>query len=156
MTKRTRRRGVSVLAVAMAIWLMLMPQFIVGMGTNLWVHLPEQSATADAMSVPGRIWFSLSWSLTHSPTFLRIHVLIALALVILSLFNFVWTCTKRRTVLILLSFLGFGELMAATINGLFFVLYQYDVNSFIMSIAFVSSVISFAIEIYLLKKAQIE
>ncbi len=153
-TERKHAHKFSVIGLAIGTWILFIPQFVVGMGTNLWGQIPDLSGKASTMTIPGRMGYSLVWSLGQGPTFLRIHVFIALTLVLLALVNLIWTWKKHKVWLAVLAFLGFGELVAATINGIFFVLYQQDVNSFIMSIAFISAVTSYAIEIYLLNRGR--
>jgi len=121
---------------------LLILQFMSGMVTNLYVQIPDSVSNQPTQ---GRefyaVWGSaLRWTLAHGSLFLRLHVILGVLLLLLSLVIMGSAIASRRGVWVLYSILGWLMTTGAAINGMFFLSYgQHNLNSLIMSFAFIGA-----------------
>jgi hypothetical protein len=124
-----RRRAVVTLTL-------LVIQFLLGMGTNLFVMIPTHHSGAGAGPFLSGIVASLLWSFSSGLPVLIAHVVLGIVLLLSAIDLVVHAVRSRRAAAIWLTAGGLVGIVMAAINGASFLKYGLDVNSMLMSAGF--------------------
>jgi len=124
----------------LATLLLLVVQFLLGMGTNLFVTIPAHHPGSAASSFWGGAVESLAWSFTSGLPVLIAHVVVGLLLILSSIELVVHGLRARRAPALWLAVGGLLGIVAAAINGASFLEFQLNLNSMLMSAGFALAV----------------
>lgn len=147
MQAKLRERSIALLT-------MLALQFILGMILNLFVTLPDKH--------PGQVgnYFvrsghSFVWAISiGGGVALFLHVLVALGLLIGSIVFVIQASKARSKQWIWVSSIGLAGILAAFSNGLSFLDFNHDLNSFIMASGYILATVSYTTGIFLALQEQ--
>lgn len=125
---------------------LLFIQYVAGMTTNLFIQIPDSVSTQYKHGGTFyRYWgLALHWILTRSSFFLQLHVVVGTLLLIGAILMVGLSVASRSRVWVVLSILAAMFVIAAWVNGMFFVSFgQHNVNSLIMAIAFLAACVCY-------------
>ncbi|MCY0902021.1 MAG: hypothetical protein OWU32_07520 [Firmicutes bacterium] len=128
-----------------AIWILLWVQFALGMVVNLWTVIPTDVAQPRAVGLGTALLRAAAWAGHHSPWPLRLHAICGVLLGIVTLLALRAAWRTRIATLIVLSWLGFLCVCAASFCGLLFILSASNVDSLIMSLVFALGLVSISL-----------
>jgi hypothetical protein len=123
---------------------LLLLQFTVGMVVNLYVTIPADHPGANAADFFPGIGSAIAWAISGGALALAAHVLLGLALIVVSVAHIVMAIRIARRSWVVLSIAGTLFLMGAAFNGASFVNYGHDFSSLIMSGCFVVALLCYA------------
>ncbi len=133
----------------LAILFLLILQFLLGMGLNLFTTITRHHPGANPRGYFSGSVQSVVWAMTQGPVLLILHVILGLLLFLISIAVLIdafrlpgWT---RR----LLAGLGTVGIMGAGFNGASFLDFNLDLSSFIMSIGFALTTIAYLCLLYI-------
>lgn len=120
---------------SIVIFILLLAQYLLGMISNLFVVFPVQSASINPLD---SLFFS-------GPYVVLFHLLNGLALGLISIAAVVVSASTRNRRLVAIAFCGLGSILFAGESGIEFILgwYSDDLFSFLMSVGFVLSFLSY-------------
>ena len=121
---------------AMAV--LLLVQYAIGIGVNLFVTLPRQDHGGGLGTV-----------LANGPAAVTIHALLGLSLIVIALVVIVLTAAARRGGLLALSIAGLLALGSAAFNGLSFARTGQDSASFSMALAWAVAALCYLTMLFL-------
>jgi hypothetical protein len=142
-TDRTRLTG-----QAMALAVLLLVQFFLGMITNLFVTIPDRHPGAGAKDFFSGAPRSVAWAISSGPTWLAIHAALGLALCVASILFIITAARARDRMWIWLSVVGCLLMIGAAFNGASFVTYNHDFSSLIMAGLFALTLATYLAGIY--------
>jgi membrane-associated PAP2 superfamily phosphatase len=142
-TDRSRLTG-----QAMALAVLLLVQFFVGMITNLFVTIPDSHPGAGAKDFFSGAPRSVAWAISSGPTWLAIHAALGLALCVASILFIITAARARDRLWIWLSVAGCLLMIGAAFNGASFVTYNHDFSSLIMAGLFALTLATYLAGIY--------
>lgn len=125
---------------AAGLLLLLVPQYLLGMLTNLFVQFPQ--------SKQEKTLWEFAW--TQIP--LAMHIILGILLLIGAIVLIIRSVQLKEKVWIICSIIGGLSMLIAALSGSFFIPTQMAVYSFIMSLTFVLAFLSYGFGIYLSKK----
>jgi hypothetical protein len=128
--------------------LLLLVQFCLGIGTNLYVAIPAHHSGAHPHNYLSGSARSLGWALAHGPVVLVAHTLLGLILALSGLGVVVQAlrCGRR---LLSLALLGWATIIGAGFNGASFLDFLDTISSLIMALLFALSVLAYLVMLYL-------
>jgi hypothetical protein len=115
---------------------MLIVQFLLGMGVNLFVTIAPNHPGANPSEFFSGAARSVAWAVSQSPVVLILHAILGILLVINSIVVLVGAFRFPSTALRVLAALGAVGIIGAAFNGASFLNYNHDVNSYLMSVGF--------------------
>jgi hypothetical protein len=125
---------------------MILVQYGLGIWVNLFGHLPA----ADH----GKSFFdAFARSVADGPAGLGIHSVFGVVLGLAAVQSLVRGIQSGRRVLMWMTVVGFLGVVAAGVNGIFFVSYEYNANSFAMAITAGIGLLAYAVGLMSLKVA---
>jgi hypothetical protein len=152
-TKTSRTRGLR--AVTAILLILLAAQFLIGMAVNLFVTVPSSHPGTNAPEYFSGVYQGVLWALQstlqQSTFYLWLHVVIGLALFLLSIILLIMSIVARRGGWITTSVFGFIGIVAAGFNGASFMNYNHDFSSLLMSIGFLVAAIAYVISVAVLR-----
>jgi hypothetical protein len=135
-------RRFSRICLAMAV--LLLAQFVVGMVVNLYVSIPAVHPGANATDFFPGIGSAIAWAISRGALALAAHVVLGLALIVMSLTHIITAASTGRRSWVVLSIAGTLFLLGAAFNGASFVNYGHDFSSLIMSGCFLLALVCYA------------
>jgi hypothetical protein len=146
-TRTARARTLRFLALIAL--LLLAVEFLFGMVVNLFGQIPTPLPGTTPSHSEGLLQ-GLGWSLAqHSMPMLLLHVVLGLALVLISLVLIVLSIVDRQRRWAAASLIAAGGIIIATLSGASFVDTGVAASSLVMSIGFLLSLISYAMGLYM-------
>jgi hypothetical protein len=133
MPPASRGAARQLLAVNLTLCALLLAQYLLGMGANLYITLPDQHPGANARDYFTGAASGLVWIITHGPALVAVHATLGLALVVAALAGIALTWRRASRVATATSVLGALAIVGAAFNGTSFVNYGHDFNSMIMA-----------------------
>lgn len=122
---------------------MLALQFLLGMILNLFVQLPTTHPGTSGAYI-SRSLHGFGWAITiGGGIVLFLHVIVAIGLLLASLSLVVRAAATKSGSWLLTSIIGALGVLAALTNGLAFLGYNSDVNSFVMAVGFMVAAVSY-------------
>jgi hypothetical protein len=123
---------------------MLVVQFILGMILDLFVELPKAHAGTSgdfiSRSLHGFIWAVSS----GGGIVLTLHAIVAIGLVLGSIRLIVRAAALQSKSWLVISVVGALGIFVALTNGLAFIGYSNDVNSFVMAMGFITAAVAYS------------
>jgi hypothetical protein len=135
--------------------ILLLIQFGLGMGINLFVGITRNHPGAEAHEFFSGTYRSVSWALAHGPVALAVHAGLGLVLVLGSIGQLVQALRWGTTGMRWATAIGMVFILAAGFNGGSFLNYNEDVNSLLMAMFFGAAVLCYAVNLYLLTKLRL-
>lgn len=132
---------------------LLLVQFGLGMGINLFVGITRHHAGAGAANVVPGVFDSVSWAIAHGPVALAIHAAFGLAILVGAIHNFFWNFLWGIRGTVWATGAALLAVLAAGISGGGFLTYDKDVYSLLMSLFFGAAMLCYAITVYLLLRS---
>jgi hypothetical protein len=129
-------------------------QSAIGMVVNLFVSIPPHHSGANPANFLTGSFHSLVWAIGHGTFALVVHAVLGLALVIIAISVTVRAISLRRRSLTTWSILAVLFIIGAGFNGMSFLDFNLNVNSLIMALLALSSVLCYLAMIYLLPVMQ--
>ena len=124
---------------------MLAVQFVLGMILNPFVTLPKPHPGTSGGFFE-RAVHSFGWALTNGGGIaLTLHVLVAIGLLIGSITMVVRAVAVKSRPWLITSIIGALSVITALTNGLSFIGYDRDTDSFMMAIGYIVAVVSYTI-----------
>jgi hypothetical protein len=128
---------------ALGLLSMLAVQFILGMILNLFVQLPKTHPGISGGYLSRSI-HGFGWAITIGGGIaLFLHVIVAIGLLLGSFSLLVRAAAAKSGSWLLTSIIGALGVLAALTNGLAFLGYNSDVNSFVMAVGFIVAAVSY-------------
>ena len=131
-------------------------QSAIGMVVNLYVNIPPHHSGAHPANFFTGSFHSLVWAIGHGTFALVVHAVLGLALVIMAITVAVRAISLRRRSLTIWSILAALFIIGAGFNGVSFLDFNLNVNSLIMALLALSSVLCYLAMMYLLPVRQAE
>jgi hypothetical protein len=129
---------------------MLILQFLLGMGVNLFVTITRHHPGANPPEFFGGAVQSVFWAATQGPVVLILHTILGLLLVINSVVILVGAFRLPSTATRVLASFGVLGIVGAGFNGASFLNYNQDVNSYLMSVGFALAAVVYTQLLYML------
>jgi hypothetical protein len=134
----------------LAALIMLIVQFLLGTGVNLFVMVPLNHPGANPPEYFSGVVRSITWAILHGPILLVLHAVLGLILV-LSGFGLLFRAIRaRRKGLIWTTAIGAVAILGAGFNGGSYLNYHQDFSSMIMASFSAIAVMAYAVGLYLL------
>jgi hypothetical protein len=141
LTLRRMVLGVAVLVIV---------QSAIGMVVNLYVNIPPHHSGAHPANFFTGSFQSLVWAVGHGTLALVVHAVLGLALVIMVISVAVRAVSLRRRSVTTWSILAALLVMGAGFNGTSFLDFNLNVNSLLMALFALGSVLGYLAMMYLL------
>jgi hypothetical protein len=138
--EKSGRAGIKAMAGAVAMLLIL--QFVLGMYINLFVSIPQNMHWGMMMYSAGRMMHAF-------PGFvpLMLHIFLSIAITALSITGFVLSSLFGSIQDIVLNVIGFASIIIAGASGLAFMMGgQNNINSYIMAVGFLVALVTYMVE----------
>ena len=140
---------------SLAAILMLIAQFLLGMGVNLFVVIPKDHPGSNPPEYFSGVVQSVAWALLHGHILLILHAGFGLVLVFATVGTLVQAIRSRTRELIVTSSIGAFGVIAAGFNGGSYLNYHEDFSSMIMAMGFAVSVVAYVAGLYFLSRSPI-
>jgi membrane-associated PAP2 superfamily phosphatase len=127
---------------------LLLIQFALGIGANLYVTVPAHHPGARPGSYFSGSLQSLGWALHHARAVLAAHTALGFVIVLAAVGLVVQTARLRRGRLLAAATLGTLSVIGAGFNGASFLDYNKDVNSLIMALLFALAMFCYLLILY--------
>lgn len=128
---------------ALAMVLLLVAQFAAGMVANLYVKIPATIPGAKP-GQSGQVPRAIGWALAHGPADLRIHVSLAILLLIAALVMAGLGIATRRAAWIITTLTGAGMILLAVSGGVgFLAAGGHNVDSLEMALGFMGAFLAY-------------
>src|ERR1700757_718765 len=127
----------------------LVVQFMLGMGTNLFVQIPTDHPGANPPEYFSGVAQSVTWAILHGPSiWLVLHAVLGL-LIVFSAFGLLFrTVRTRNRLAITTSVIGALAVLAAGFNGGSYLHYHEDFSSMIMATFFAIAVTAYLVGLF--------
>lgn len=135
--------------------LMLVAQFLLGMGVNLFVVIPKDHPGSNPPEYFSGVAQSVAWALLHGHILLILHAGLGLVLVFAAVGTLVQAMRTRSRGLVVTASLGAFGVIGAGFNGGSYLNYHEDFSSMIMATGFAVAVVAYVIGLYLLSRSPI-
>jgi hypothetical protein len=119
--------------LSLAMTLLLLVQFLLGMVVNLYVSIPDRHPGAHASAYFAGVLRGLAWVIPHGSMALAAHAVLGLGLILLSVAHLITAWGTGSGTRMTVSTVGMLALIGAAFNGASFVNYGHDLSSLIMS-----------------------
>ena len=134
--------------VTALILLLLAAQFLLGVTVNLFVTVPASHPGTNAPEYFSGVYQGVSWALQQTLQqstllYLWLHVVIGLALSLLSIVLLIMSIVARRGGWITASIIGLIGIIGAGFNGASFINYNHDLSSLLMSVGFLLAAVAY-------------
>jgi hypothetical protein len=140
---------------SLAAILMLIAQFLLGMGVNLFVVIPKDHPGSNPPEYFSGVAQSVTWAILHGHILLILHAVFGLVLVFASVGTLVQAIQTRNRGLIISAGFGAFGVIAAGFNGGSYLNYHEDFSSMLMATGFAVAVVSYVVGLYLLPRIPI-
>lgn len=134
--------------------IVLMIQFLLGMGVNLFVTVPRDHPGANPPEYFTGVAQSVAWAIVHGGALLILHASLGLLLVLLGVGLLVQAIRSRHRPTIVTAVIGAVAILGAGFNGGSYLNYHEDFSSMIMASLFAIAVTDYAIGLWLLPRGQ--
>jgi hypothetical protein len=134
---------------------LLLVQFGIGMGVNLFVGITRRHPGAEAHEFFSGVFRSVQWAILHGPVALAIHASLGLILAVGSIVLIVRAVRSHRRGSVWATAVGAFFVLGAGFNGGSFLNYNEDVNSLLMALFLGAALLSYAVNLYLLTKTPV-
>ncbi len=139
----------------LALLVLLIVQFLVGMAVNLFVTIPRDHPGANPPEYFTGVAQSVAWALLHGNPLLILHAALGLIIAAFSLSLLVRGIqTRTRSIVLATSFGALGVVVAG-LNGGSFLNYDEDFSSMIMAGGFAVAVVSYLVGLYFMPRSPI-
>src|ERR1700680_2665563 len=135
--------------------LMLIAQFLLGMGVNLFVVIPKDHPGSNPPEYFSGVVQSVAWALLHGHILLILHSGFGLVLVFAAVGTLVQAIRSRTRELIVTASVGAFGVIAAGFNGGSYLNYHEDFSSMIMATGFAVAMVAYATGLYLVSQTPI-
>jgi hypothetical protein len=139
----TASRNLRVLSIAVLV--LLLAQFLIGMAVNLFVQIPKNHPGARPPEYFSGAARSVAWAVSAGPFWLLVHASLGLVLVAAAAVLLAIAIAVRRRGPIVGATIGLLAVVAAGFNGASFLNYDEDFSSMLMSAAFALAVAAYAL-----------
>lgn len=129
---------------------LLLVQFALGMGTNIYVQVPSHHPGANASSYFAGLMKGIGWVIPNGAIVLAAHVALGLALILVGLAALVRSFSSHRGGIVAASLIGWLAIIGAGFNGASFLNYNNNLSSLIMALLFALAVLCYVLTLYLL------
>jgi hypothetical protein len=136
------RRAISQVPI-LAVLVLLLGQFAVGMAVNLYAAIPSRHPGADPGNYLSGSVHSVGWAISSGPAVLAAHTALGLFLVLVALRVPALAIGTRRRATMVAAVLGAGFIIGAGFNGASFLDFNHDASSLIMSLLFALAMLSY-------------
>lgn len=131
-------------AATLAVTLLLLGQFAVGMVTNLFVTVPAHHPGAHAANYFSGVGTVVSWAISQATPALAAHAALGVTLVAAALVVLGLSIPTRRAATVASAVVGLLAIIGAGFNGASFLNYGHNVSSLIMALLFAVAVLAYA------------
>jgi hypothetical protein len=128
-----------------AVLVLLLAQFLIGMAVNLFVQIPKNHPGARPPEYFSGAVQSVAWAVGAGPFWLLVHASLGLLLVVAAAALLVMAIAARRRGPIIAAVIGLFAVVAAGFNGASFLNYDEDFSSMLMSAAFAVAMGAYAL-----------
>lgn len=128
---------------------MLVIQFLLGMGVNLFVKIPTDHPGSNPPEYFSGVAQSVTWAILHGHILLAIHAGFGLVIVLAALGTLVQAIRIRGRGIVISAVVGFIGVLGAGFNGGSFLNYHEDVSSMLMATGFAIAVAAYATGLYI-------
>jgi len=129
----------------LAMLVLLLCQFAVGMAVNLYAQIaPNHPGAHPANYFTGSV-HSIGWSIGSGPVTLAIHSVLGLFLVVAAVTLLVLAIRTRRRATTIAALLGMGFIIGAGFNGASFLDFNHNTSSLIMALLFALATLSYIV-----------
>lgn len=133
----------------LALLVLLVVQFMLGMAVNLFVQIPLQHPGANPPEYFTGVARSVTWAIFQGPVLLILHASLGLFLVLSGLRLLVQAVRSRTRGMIIVAGIGGLAILAAGFNGGSYLNYHEDFSSMLMSAFFAIALVTYAAGLYL-------
>lgn len=130
---------------SVAVLVLLLIQFLIGMAVNLFVQIPKNHPGARPPEYFSGAAQSVAWAVSAGPFWLLVHASLGLLLVAAAAVLLAMAIAARRRGPIAGTAIGLLAVVAAGFNGASFLNYDEDFSSLLMSAAFAVAVAAYAL-----------
>jgi len=130
----------------------LMIQFGIGMGINLFVGISKNHPGAGASSFFSGALHSIWWAIRSGPIALAVHTALGIAVAVHSIHNTVWNAKWGTLGSAIAAGAGAVFVWTASVNGALFLIHDRDLNSMLMAVLFGAAMLSYATVVFLLMR----
>jgi hypothetical protein len=138
-----RRAGVR--TPVLAVLVLLLGQFALGMAVNLYVAVPRHHPGARPTNYFTGSVHSVGWAIGSGPALLAAHAVIGLLLVLASATVLALAIGTRRRATIVSALLGAGFIVGAGFNGASLLDFSNTISSLIMSLLFAVAMLAYIV-----------
>jgi hypothetical protein len=127
---------------------LLVAQFLLGMGVNLFVKIPTDHPGSNAPEYFSGVAQSVTWAILQGHILLAVHAAFGLVLVLAAVGTIVQAARIRTRGAVICAALGFIGVLGAGFNGGSFLNYRQDNSSMLMAAGFAVAVIAYSAGLY--------
>jgi hypothetical protein len=128
---------------------MLIAQFLLGMGVNLYVKIPTDHPGSNPPEYFSGVAQSVTWAILNGHILLAIHAGFGLVIVLAALGTLVQAIRIRGRGIVISAVVGFIGVLGAGFNGGSFLNYHEDFSSMLMATGFAIAVAAYATGLYI-------
>jgi hypothetical protein len=129
------------------LWVLVL-QYILGMGVNLFVKIPDTHPGTNASGYFSGVVQGIDWSIFSGLILLAAHVVVGLGLVFFSIVLVIIAIRSREKIWIVSTLVAALFVLIAMFNGASFINYNHDFSSMIMATAFIIAFVAYSIVLY--------
>jgi hypothetical protein len=126
----------------------LVIQFVLGMGTNLFVTIPTNHPGANPPEYFSGVFQSVTWAILHGPILLVLHAAFGLLLVLFGFRLLMVAIRSRHRPTIVTAVIGALAILGAGFNGGSYLNYHQDFSSMLMASFFAIAVVAYAVGLW--------
>jgi len=130
-------------APVLAVLVLLLAQFAIGMAVNLYSHIAADHPGAHPTNYFSGSVHSVGWAIGSGPATLAAHTALGLFLVIAAMIVVALAIGTRRRATTVAAVLGAGFIIGAGFNGASFLDFNHDISSLIMSLLFALAALAY-------------
>src|SRR5215472_8683906 len=135
-------------AASIAVLLVLLAQFLIGMAVNLFVQIPRNHPGARPTEYFSGAAQSVAWAVSAGPFWLLVHASLGILIVVAAAVLLAMAIAARRRGPIIAAVVGLFAVVAAGFNGASFLNYDEDFSSMLMSAAFAVAVAAYILGLF--------
>ena len=139
------------LSLVMLGWLIV--QFLIGMGTNLFVDITRNHPGANPPEYFSGVAQSVTWAVLHGPLLLQVHAVLGLILLVGAVSVFMSAMRRANRPVKIATGVGGVAILGAGFNGGSFLNYNEDFSSMIMSGFFAIAVAAYVAALFFAREA---
>ncbi|TMC53936.1 MAG: hypothetical protein E6J20_05985 [Chloroflexi bacterium] len=130
--------------------ILLVVQFLLGMGVNLFVTIPLTHPGANPPEYFSGVAQSVTWAILHGPILLIIHAVLGFVLLAFGIRILISAIRSRERGLIIAASIGAVAILGAGFNGGSYLNYHEDFSSMIMASFFAIAVVAYVVGMFLM------